>query len=221
MARKGLPKWAIKQAGGNFKKAWRLVKRGRGKKKASSGGRRSNPSNPRRRGMLGKLNGILKGLKIGLPAFGALSEKGFTIDAGKEAISRYTGYDVEANAFNGDLAIKSATIHGTLFGVDKALNFLRLPQMAGRRKILAVVGQYWPEIQAIPALMQGETRSAMNNYGQASHGYWPVQHQTWLQEGGRIRDAFISSLGARVALGLASRFLGPMINKHLPKGVNI
>ena len=56
MARRGkLPKWAIKQAGGINKKAWRLARRGRksstSPRRRSTVTRRRTSSNPRRRTM--------------------------------------------------------------------------------------------------------------------------------------------------------------------------
>lgn len=184
--------------------------------------RRSNPGPRKPLGIVGKVNNVLRGWKLlGAPAAGGISEGGFSMDGLQGALKRISGFDMENRNFDMEAAKRTATHYGTAIAVDKGLSMLRIPQMAGRKKILALVANFYPEIEAIPKVIEGNMRGALNREMAFDHGYWPIQHQDWLNDGGQIRAQFLQGLGVRVGLGLTSKFLGPVVNKHLPKGVNI
>lgn len=172
-------------------------------------------------GMLGKLNAVLRGVKIGLPAIRSFSAGLPLADAAKDAATRYTGFDFETMALDqGKLTATAGFYTGNLVE-RKVLSALRIPQMAGRKKLLAMAGQYLPEIQAAGDLMAGgDLRAVGGKYGRRSIGYGMNQHASWLEDAG-IRGEFFQTLVGRAAMGLASKFIGPMVNPHLPKGVNV
>lgn len=229
--RKGrLPKWAIKQAGGINKKAWALARRGRGKrrtvKRRKAVKRRRTPRRvvgasrgPRKMGLVGKLNAGLRGLKLGLPALGSWKANGLNENTPEDMLFRYSGYRLN-KGFEQEAIVKSAGFYAGNIIEGKVMSALKIPQMAGRKKILAMGGQYLPEIQAVPKLMQGDVDGALFNYGIDSIGYEPLGHTSFI-ESDHVRNQWLANLGGRVGLGLFSRFVGPMINKHLPKGINV
>lgn len=171
--------------------------------------------------MMGKLNKVLRGLKLGLPAINSFTSGLAPGDAAKDALMRYSGFDIDEKKLNTENVKKAAAFYGGNLIEQKVMGFLRIPQMAGRKKILSVFGQYLPEVQAATDLAGGMAlKSVGNRYGQRSIGYRMDSHETWL-ETPWIRDQWLGTLGARVGLGLVSKFVGPMVNKYLPKGVNI
>ena len=226
---KKLPKWAIKKHGIS-KAAWAAARRGRPSSKSSK--TKSKPRKTPRKvgggstarkgpGMFAKLNAVLRGVKIGLPGIAAFTS-GLSIgDAAKSAAFRYTGFSVNNMAFDVEGAKTAAGFYAGNLVEQKALSALRIPQMAGQKKILALAGQYLPEAQAAADLMQGaDPKLVGSQYGVRSIGYEFQGNTSWFTSAGD-RDAFLKSLGARLGLGLASRFIGSMVNKYLPKGVNL
>lgn len=172
-------------------------------------------------GIFGRLNALLRGVKIGLPALRSFTAGLSMGDAAKDAGSRYTGFDFESMSFDQGKATATAGFYIGNVVERKVLGALRIPQMAGRKKLLAAVGQYLPEIQAAGDLQAGASLQGVGEaYGQRSIGYAMANHQSWLEDA-NTRGIFFQSLFARAAMGLASRFVGPMVNKYLPKGVNI
>lgn len=233
MARRkgGLPKWAIKQAGGINKKAWRLARRGR-RKKASrkkapkrrrrASAKRGNPGN-KKMGPFGILSKIRMAILAAAPALGSIAQHGFSRLTLSGAVTRYTGYNLDSQRFQPSTAKTSAIFYGTWLGT-RALHtrLLKTPQLAGRKKVLAMLASVLPEIAAAPALAAGNTKGALNAYTAANAGYWPVQHQDWISHGGAIRSQFLSTLTGQVALVVASRVASAVgINKMLPKGINL
>lgn len=233
MARKlkKLPTWAIKKAGGINKKAWALARRGRGARpKASS--RKGGRKTPRRvgggstahgshsPGIVGKLNGFLRGLRLGLPALGVAMTKGITADLPKNAIFVYSGYNIGDMSFNTESAKSAVGFYAGNVVESKVMSTMRIPQMAGQKKLLAVAANFLPEIAAAPAAIAGNFGEAVNALGRTSIGYQATDHQSWLVNP-TVRNEWLKALGARVGLGLFSKFAGPMINRHLPKGWNI
>ncbi len=221
MARKvkKLPKWAIKQAGGINKKAWRLARAGKKGSKSSKSSGKSSGGGSHRVGIVGKLNAGLRGLRLGLPAIGSAMTRGINKDSPQDMISRYTGFDLKDNSFNIEAAKKSVAFYAGNVIEAKVMGALRIPQMAGQKKGLAIVANFLPEISAIPDMVAGDFPRAANTIGQLSIGYTATEHRTWLEEP-FAREQFLKGLGARIGLGLFSRFAGPMINKRFPKGIN-
>lgn len=232
MARKlkKLPKWAIKKAGGINKKAWALARRGRGPARSRSKTSKKSRKAPRRvgggstarkgPGMMAKLNGFLRGIKVGLPAVGSFTAGLPVGDAVMDAATRYSGYNLKDNTFDtGKATVTAGFVVGNVVE-QKVLSALKIPQMAGQKKLLALGGQYLPEIQAVGELAQGAPpKRTVAIYGVRSIGYNLNEHSSL--ESAVNRDSFVQTMTARVALGLASKFIGPMVNKHLPKGVNL
>ncbi len=225
---KKLPKWAIKQAGGINKKAWALA---RGKRRAARTPRKKatrsrtrsasrSAHGSHRVGLVGKLNGFLRGLKLGLPAIGSVQAHGITSRTPANIIWRYSGYNMESQEFDVETVKTAAGFYAGNVIEAKTMGALRIPQMAGKKKLLSVVANFLPEIQAVPDLVKGDFQRATDLYGQASIGYNPSTNEGFITSS-FVRDSWIKTLGARVGLGLISRFAGPMINRHLPKGVNI
>lgn len=171
--------------------------------------------------MFAKLNAVLRGIKIGLPAIRSFTAGLSLGDAAKDAGTRYTGFDFDTMAFDQGKATVTAGFFVGNVVEQKVLGALRIPQMAGGKKLLAAVGQYLPEIQAAGELaQQADLKTTGQLYGVRSIGYDNLGHKSWLEDPG-IRDQFLQTLTGRVVLGLASKFIGPMVNKHLPKGVNL
>lgn len=215
-----LPKWAIKQAGGINKKAWALARRGRGGRSTPRG--RSSPSNagsPRRRGIIAKINAFTRGVKLALPAIGSAMSQGLNQHSPRRILGRYTGYDLNKREFDLTGVKRAAGFYAGNVVEAKVMSAVRIPQMAGRKKILAVAAQYLPEISAAPHAIAGNFGEAVNQYGRASVGYQATDHQSWV-ENGTVRNEWLKNLGARIGLGLFSRFVGPMVNKYTPKGIN-
>ncbi len=213
-----LPKWAIKKFGIS-KRAWAAARRGRGKTAGRSTPRASSHNPGRAPGIISKINKFTRGIKLALPAIGSFTTRS-GMDAVNDVVTRYSGFNLEEKKLETDKVKKAAAFYGGNIIEHKVMSLARIPQMAGRKKILALVAQYLPEIGAIPSAMQGDFVGAGAKYGEASIGYDFRTHTTWLENAG-LRTSWLGTLGSRVALGLMSRFLGPMINKHLPKGVNL
>ncbi len=172
-------------------------------------------------GIVSKVNGFLRGIKIGLPAIGSF-QLGLPLrDAAIVTASRYSSFDLGSMTFNVDGVLPTAGFYAGNVVEQKFLSALRIPQMAGQKKILAIVGQYLPELQAADEFRRGVPAATVTDfYGQRSIGYTPSTHQSFL-DSEQTRSRFGQTLFARAALGLISRFVGPMVNKHLPKGINI
>ncbi len=172
-------------------------------------------------GIVAKLNAAFRGLKIGLPAISSFTVGLSLGDAATVAATRYSGFDLGTMEFTQEGITPTAGFYAGNLVERKALNALRIPQMAGQKKILSVVAQYLPEIQAGADLAQGvPAESVGKTYGQRAIGYDMRNHVSWI-ESPATRDIFLKNLFARIGMGLISRFIGPMINKHLPKGVGI
>ncbi len=172
-------------------------------------------------GIVSKVNGFLRGLKIGFPAIGSFTAGLSLGDAAMDAGTRYSGFDFQTMQLDTGKATVTAGFYSGNYVERKVLSLLRIPQMAGQKKILSVAAQYLPEIQAVGDLAQGrDPRATGNAYGRRSIGYDFQQHRSWFETSG-VRDEFLQSLLARAILGLVSRFAGPFVNKHLPKGVGI
>lgn len=172
-------------------------------------------------GIVARVNGFLRGLKIGLPAIGAVATDGLTKVGAERAVGRYTGFNIGAMKFDQGAVIDTAGFYAGNVVEQKVLSALRIPQMAGQKKLLAAAGQYLPEIQAATELMQGaDPMTTGRVYSGRSIGYDMGTGRSWFSDPAQ-RASFLQTLLARVGLGLVSRFVGPIINKHLPKGVNI
>ncbi len=170
---------------------------------------------------MSKINKGLRGLKIGLPAIRSFTAGLSPGDALKDAGTRYTGFDFENMTVNQDKLKVTAGFYAGNLIEQKSLSLLKIPQMAGKKKLLSVVGQYLPEMRAAADFAEGQPLSRVgDSYGIRSIGYWMGPHESWLTNG-TVRDRWLKNLGARLLLGGISRFVGPMINKHLPKGVNL
>ncbi len=171
-------------------------------------------------GIVGKMNAVMRGVKIGLPAIGSVQEHGISGRTPANVIWRYSGYNMESQEFDVEAGKTAAAFYAGNVIEAKAMGALRIPQMAGKKKLLSVVANFLPEIQAAPLAIAGDMKGAVNTYGQTSIGYNASDHTTFLTSPS-TRDNWLKSLGGRAALGLISRFAGPMVNKYLPKGVNI
>lgn len=171
-------------------------------------------------GIVSKAANAFRGLRLALPGIGALQRSGLNAEGAKGALFRYTGFSWNNMALNEAAAKKAAVFWGTNIGVATLESKLGMYRMAARKKILAILGAFLPELSAIGPLAKGDTTGAMTTYGQTSIGYSPPNHLTWL-ETPWLRDQFFGILGARVGLTLASKFIGPRINKFLPKGINL
>ncbi len=172
-------------------------------------------------GIVSKANAWFRGLKIGLPAIRSFTAGLSLGDAAMDAGTRYSGFDFNTMEFDTGKATVTAGFYAGNFTERKVMNVLRVPQMAGRKKILSIVAQYLPEIQAGADLAQGaDPRAVGEQYGQRSIGYGMTNHQSWF-DSPQVRDTFLKNLLGRVGLALVSRFAGPFINPHLPKGVGI
>ncbi len=184
--------------------------------------RRASFHNPGRApGIVAKINKGLRALKLGLPAIRSFTAGLSPGDALKDAGTRYTGFDFETMSFDMGKAKVTAGFYAGNIVEQKALSMMNIPQMAGRKKLLSVVGQYLPEMQAAGDFMAGVSPANVGqSYGRRSIGYDMINHDSWFTNSG-LRNDFLKTLGARLGLGLISRFVGPMVNKHLPKGVNI
>ncbi len=170
---------------------------------------------------MSKFNKILRGIKLGLPAITSFTSGLSPQDAMNDALVRYTGFDMDKKELQTENVKKAVGFYAGNVIEHKVLSILKIPQMAGKKKILSVVGQYLPEIQAAGDFAAGlAPKTVQDRYGQRSIGYFSSGHLTWL-DNPATRDEFVKTLTGRVALGLFSRFAGPMVNKHLPKGVNL
>lgn len=208
--------WKLQKAGGRSRSPARAKPKARSKPRAVGGGSTAR----RRPGMFAKLNGALRAFKLGLPAIRSFTAGLSQENAAKDAVARYTGYKI-GTGFDRGIATATAGFYAGNIIEQKAMSVLRIPQMAGRKKLLAMGGQYLAEIQAASELSKGSNpRQVGQNYGVRSIGYGMMNHNSWL-ENNSVRTEWVKTLGARIVLGLASRFVGPMINKHLPKGINI
>lgn len=212
-----------------LKLAWKLQRGGSSRKAPSPSKSSRKPrkggthtaSNHKPPGMFAKLNAALRAVKIGLPALRSFTAGLSFGAAAKDAASRYTGFDFNAMKFDTGKATVTAGFYAGNLIERKALSALKIPQMAGRKKLLAIGGQYLPEIIAVGELQANMPLQGVGSrYGQRSIGYANTQHASWLENPG-VRGRFFRNLAARIALGLASRFVGPMVNPHLPKGINI
>lgn len=211
-----------------LKTAWRLQKAGSRSRSPSPkpktprrvGGGSTAASPRKRRGFVAKLNGGLRALKLGLPAIRSFTAGLSFQDATKDAVARYTGYKI-GQGFDKGVATATAGFYAGNVIEQKALSLLHIPQMAGRKKLLALGGMYLPEMQAAGELSAGAPLQQVGGrYGQRAIGYDNVSHSSWLTNPG-IRQRWVKTLGARIVLGLASRFIGPMINRYTPKGLNV
>jgi len=171
-------------------------------------------------GIVSKLNGLLRGVKFGLPAIGSVQAHGISGRTPANVIWRYSGFNVEDMSFDTEAAKTAAGFYAGNVIESKVMNAVKVPQMAGKKKLLSVVANFLPEIQAVPHAIAGDFTRAANTYGQTSIGYNPSDNTGFITSPS-TRDRWLQSMAARVGLGLISRFAGPMINKHLPKGVNI
>ncbi len=226
MARKGLPKWIIKKYGIS-KQAWKVYKSGktqkgnRGKTAGRSKSRVSSNPGPRRKGIVAKLNWGLRALRFGLPALGSLANSGgFTPGTPRSIVLRYTAYDIDSKELNTDVLKRNVGFYAGNVVEAKVMSALKIPQMAGKKKLISVIANFLPEISAIPQLVAGDYKGAMATIGTTGIGYEPMGHQSFITDAG-VRDTWLKALGSRAVLGLMSRFIGPMVNKYLPKGVNI
>jgi len=171
-------------------------------------------------GIVAKANGWLRGLKFGLPAIGSVQAHGINARTPANILWRYSGFNAESMEFDVPVATTAAGFYAGNVIEKKVLSAVRIPQMAGQKKILSVVANFLPEIQAVPDLLKGDTQRAADIYGQSSIGYNPSTNEGFITSS-FVRDAWLKNLAARVGLGLISRFAGPFINPHLPKGVGI
>ncbi len=171
-------------------------------------------------GFVGKLNTVLRGLRFALPAIGTAMTNGINAETPRRLLNRYSGFDLNEQKFVLSEVKKAAGFYVGNVVESKVMNAVRIPQMAGRKKILAIAANFLPEISAAPAAVAGNWGEAVNQLGLSSIGYKTTDNQTWL-ENPTVREAWLKALGARVGLGLFSRFAGPVINKYLPKGVNV
>ncbi len=172
-------------------------------------------------GIVSKVNGFLRGIKIGLPAIGAFTKGAPLGVAAVDAGGRYSGFDFNTMQFDVPKATATAGFYAGNIVERKVLSLLRIPQMAGQKKLLSVAAQYLPEIQAAGEFMAGESpQNVASRYGGRSIGYRAADHSSWFDRP-NIRSQFLQTLAARALLGLVSRFAGPFINPHLPKGIGI
>ncbi len=172
-------------------------------------------------GIVARVNRFLRGIKIGLPAIGVVATDGLTQLGLERTIGRYTGFNVGEMQFQQGAVVDAAGFYAGNLVEQKVLSALRIPQMAGQKKILSVVGQYLPEIQAASELMQGaDPLTTGRIYTGRSIGYDIGTGASWFSDAAQ-RNSFLQTLLARVGFGLISRFAGPFINPHLPKGVGI
>lgn len=181
--------------------------------------RRGNPrSNP---GIVSKINAALGGFRVALPAIGEVVSRGLDQGTPKRMLFRYAAYDIDSQKFNLDQAKTAAGFYSGFIIERKVMSALKAPQMASRKKILSIVGQYLPELMAVSTFgATGNPGEALNEAGRRSIGYQPTDHQSWI-ENPTVRGQWLSAFAGRIGLTLVSRFAGPMINRHLPKGINI
>ncbi len=235
---KKLPKWAIRQAGGINKKAWALARRGRTSGQRTRNGPRVKRQKTRRtpRAVGGASHGsnnskpgwgrIFKmGRTIDVfsgPAQGAVSNDGFTPDAGKHAIERYTGLDPDTGAFDIDQVKPTAGSIGTGLVRNWLRSKLGIYRGVGQKKILSVVMAANPEILASTQVNPAENVRRWNaRRSEFDRGYNPNAHAWDLNPGTFTGEQFFKSIGFDAALAVtqkaAERFLNPM----LPPGFNL
>ncbi len=134
---------------------------------------------------------------------------------------KYSGVDLTTLSVDVPKITTTAGFYAGNIIEHKALSLLRIPQMAGQKKILALAGQYLPEGQAVADLFAGSGLApAGEAYGQRSIGYSMNTHDSFITNP-TLRTRFLRTLGARLVLGGVSRFVGPMINPMLPKGLKL
>ncbi len=232
MAKNKLPKWAIRQAGGINKKAWRLY---RGKKTTRRAKTYKKPRRTPRR-VSGASHGSTHSSKPGWgtafktgrtvdvfsgPAQGSLQQKGLTKEAGEDALYRYSA-GLSKGKFDSDAA------KGTYGGIGTGLvrNWVRskmgIYRGIGRKKYLSIVMGANPELLAYTeadpftdVALWNEVRGQYDRaYGAAGNVWNSSPSSPW---GAR----FWQSIGLDVFLKFFQKAAEIWINPMLPKGHNL
>ncbi len=222
---KKLPKWAIRQAGGINKKAWALARRGKGRKMAKAKPSKRPRRTPRavsgashtnskpgwgRYFKMGRTADIFSG-----PAQGSVSNAGFTMEAGDNALNRYSG-----GLSRGELEPETAkaTIGSIATGLvrDWFRSKMGVYRGLGQKKLLSGVMAANPEILASTEINPVDNVVGWNgirtDYDRA---YIPQSHE-WNLRRGRIWRSLGLDVGLKVTQKVAEKYINPM----LPKGYN-
>ncbi len=220
-----LPKWAIKKFGIS-KRAWAAARRGRSGRKAAPKARRKTAGRSTRR--VSSSRGTHRSMKIGGwiskfrgmdivsgPAQGSVMGLGLSADAGKDAFQRYSGF--KDGAVDVDLLKNTYLSMATGFGHQKLRSFLRIPQGAGKGKILSIIGAVIPEVMAAGDVNPLQDFKGWNKERMKYDRAYDPEAHFWNLGSSKFQRGLLGT----IALGAVSRFLAPMINKHLPKGVNL
>ncbi len=232
---KKLPKWAIKQAGGINKKAWALARRGKGRKMSrAKPSKRATRRTPRAVGGASHSNNSKPGwgraFKVGRtvdvfsgPGQGALHNHGLTMEAGQEAIRRYSG-----NLSEGDFDSETAKATAGGIGTGMVRNWIRskmgVYRGVGQKKYLSIVMAANPEILATSESLPQDNLPLWNrNRIIYDRAYDPLEHR-WEpnpQVAAGIGGRFWQSIGLDAGLTVFQKAAERWINPLLPKGHNL
>ncbi len=169
-------------------------------------------------GIAGIAHKIQMSVWLGLGLVGAFRTQGFNRAGFQRALFNYTGFDLIKGRWDVNAAKISAAYVGTALGIDLVDRKVGAWRMVGSKKILAIVGMLSPYISAW--FQGGNTNARISHIGRNAIGYDAISHQTWIDTPS-IRPQFQNAVTMKYGLILVSKYVGPMVNKYLPKGINL
>ncbi len=234
---KKLPKWAIRQAGGINKKAWALARRGKtSSQRTRKGPKVKSRKSPRRSSNTSHDSSHTKNSKPGWgrsfkmgrtidvftgPAQGSLGNHGLSMEAGEDALNKYSG-GVSKGAFDADTLKPTVGGIGTGLLRDWLRSKLGIYRGLGQKKILSGVMAANPEILATTEIKPTDDLPRWNDVRVSyDRGYRPRIHDWDLSLNTTQGQRFWRSIGLDAGLKITQKVAEIYVNPLLPPRFNL